>query len=215
MLMLLSSGLMAQLRYNSGGVSAKPKSGGFDPQKLVIGGGLGAGFGTGFMNAGIAPMVGYAITPNFLAGVSLGYQYSRFRDGNSFYNTTTNRNETYPLNYHLVSPGVWMRYNLMGSFFLHAQFEYHLGNLRWTGPAQYAGGTGKEKVKANYTIPTLLIGAGYRMPISDRAGMYFGLYYDVLQNSTQSEYRASNNQILSLSSPYMGLRPVFGFGIGL
>lgn len=214
LLLALSIGAMAQVRYNSGGGSSKPKEKGFDPQKIVIGGGLDGRFWGGITYIYLAPMIGYKVTPNFLAGVNLGYQYVRIRDGREVYNTTTNRYEIYPTNDHLFSPGVWLRYHI-SNFFVHTQFEYHMGNSRWTDYAQQSGGTGVEKVKLNYTLPSLLVGAGYRMPLGDRVSAYIGLYYDVLQRSTQKTVSASNGTRYNVASPYAGsVRPTIGFGIG-
>lgn len=215
LLLVLSLGAMAQARYNSGGGSSKPKEKGFDPQKVVIGGGVGFGMGTGMLRLGVSPLVGYQVAPNFLAGVSLGYQYVRLGDQSSFYNTATGRVESHPYHDHLFSPGLWMRYNLFNSFFVHTQFEYHMGSGRWTGPAQFLGGSGREKVVANYTIPTLLVGAGYRMPIGERFAMYIGVYYDVLNRSSGKVIQASNGQQMQVFSPYgNSIMPIVGFGIG-
>lgn len=215
LLMALSLSAMTQVRYNSGGGGSKPKEKGFDPQKVVIGGGLGFGMGSGQVRLGASPLIGYQITPNFLAGVSIGYQYVRIADASSFYNTSTGRTENYPYKDHLVSPGAWLRYNLFNSFFVHVQYEYHLGYSRWMGPARYLGGDGKEKVKANYEVPTLLVGAGYRLPMGDRFSMYLGVYYDVLNGSTEKTITASNGAQMQVGSPYgNGIRPVVGFGIG-
>ena len=214
-LSILSLCGFAQERYNSGGTSAKPKSKGFDPQKLVIGGNVTGGFSGNIFSIGVSPMIGYSITPNFIAGVSLGYQYTSIKDDNQVYNTTTNRNEFYPTRYSLLSPGVWVRANFLTSFFAQAQFENHFGGIRWTGPAPLTGGSGVEKVKANYSIPTLIVGAGYRVVLGSRASAYFGLSYDVLQASTERTVTASNGQQLTAYSPYYGqIRPMIGFGFG-
>ncbi len=215
LLVVLSLGAMAQVRYNSGGGSSKPKENGFDPQKVVIGGGLRFGMASGQLLLGASPMVGYRVAPNFMAGVILGYQYYRVKDSRSVMNTTTGRYETYPSVDHLFSPGLWARYNLFNSFFVHAQFEYHLASSRWTEPARLAGGSGVEKVKASYTIPTLLIGAGYRLPVSDRIGIYFGLSYDVLQHSSKKTITDSRGSQWIAQSPYFGnFNPTIGLGIG-
>lgn len=205
----------AQERYNSGGTSAKPKSKGFDPQKVVIGGNITGGLSGNFFSVGVSPMIGYSLTPNFIAGVSLGYQYTSIKDDNSFFNTTSNRYESFPSRYSLVSPGVWIRANFLTSFFAQVQFENHFGRIRWTGPAPFAGGSGVEKVKANYSIPTLIVGAGYRIDLGARATAYFGASYDVLQASTERIVTASNGAKLTAYSPYYGqIRPMVGFGFG-
>ncbi|RQO30495.1 hypothetical protein DBR32_13090 [Taibaiella sp. KBW10] len=215
--LLLSISALAQDRYSSGGHSSKPKSssGGFDPQRLVMGGGFGLGFGSGSFNASISPLVGYKLTNNLMAGVSIGYQYFRESNYTTFYNTTTSRYENYPRRYSMFSPGAWVRYNLFSQFFVQAHFEYHISDVKWTEAATLGGGSGKESVKANYSIPTLLVGAGYRLPVSERISLYLGLYYDVLQKSTLQTVTSSNGRQGQVGSPYYGaLQPVIGFGIG-
>lgn len=215
--LLLGLPSIAQERYSSGGQSSKPKNNasGFDMQRLVIGGGFGLGLGSGSFNASISPLIGYKITNNLMAGVSIGYQYFRESKYTNFYNTTTNRYEDYPRRYSMVSPGAWVRYNLFSQFFVQAHFEYHIADVKWTEAAAFTGGSGKETVKVNYNIPTLLVGAGYRLPVSERVSLYLGVYYDVLQNSTLQTVTSSNGRQGQVGSPYYGsIQPVLGFGIG-
>lgn len=213
---MLSIGAMAQVRYNSGGGNSKPKSTGFDPKKIVIGGRIGGQLGNGVSGFNLSPLVGYTLAPNLYAGLSLSYTYTRVKEGSSVMNTSTGRYETYATNDHIFSPGLWLRYNIFNSFFVHTQFEYHMASSRWTDAARVSGGTGVEKVKANYTIPTLLIGAGYRLPMTERVSMYFGVYYDVLQSSTEKTITDTRGTNWRVRSPYYGsLNPFIGFGIGL
>ncbi|WP_129020533.1 hypothetical protein [Edaphocola flava] len=217
-LLLGLSASQAQERYSSGGHNSKPKNNasGFDPQRIVIGGGLSLGFANSTFMAGISPMVGYKLTNNLLAGVSLGYLY--YRDGKykEYYNTTTNRFEISALQSSMVSPGAWVRYNIFNQFFVQVQYEHHFSNTRWTDAARIAGGSGKEKVSIRYDLPSLLVGAGYRLPVSERISMYIGLYYDVLQNQTIKTVTSSNGWYQgTVASPYYGsIQPVIGFGIG-
>src|ERR1022692_4776451 len=50
---------------------------GYDPSKLIIGGGLTAGYADGSVAVGISPIVGYRFTDHFSAGVGIGYLYSQ------------------------------------------------------------------------------------------------------------------------------------------
>ncbi|HLU16841.1 MAG TPA: hypothetical protein VKZ76_02205 [Edaphocola sp.] len=214
--LLASFGAWSQVRYSSGGAASKPKEKGFDPQKIVVGGGLGAGLGSGVLAFSLSPMVGYEFAPNFLAGVSLSYQYLRIKEANEVMNTTTGRVEVYPAVQQMFSPGLWARYHMFNSFFAQVHFEYHMVSERHTEPALYVGGSGVEKVKTSYGMPTLLVGAGYRLPITNRVGMYLGVYYDVLQHATEKTITDSRNRPFTVSSPYYGrLNPVIGVGIGL
>ena len=69
----------AQEVYTSSGRPAnakkkEEKQKGFDISRLVVGGGIGLGFGD-ITSISVSPMVGYRITDNFSAGVGFGYQY--------------------------------------------------------------------------------------------------------------------------------------------
>lgn len=87
----------AQEVYTSSGrnVHAKKekKVTGFDPSRLIIGGGIIASFGTGYTDAGISPIVGYAITDHFAAGIGIGYEY--FSIQNAYYNQYTGVYDNY------------------------------------------------------------------------------------------------------------------------
>lgn len=212
------NGLNAQERYSSGGHNNKPKknASGFDPQRLVIGGGVTLSFANSAFMAGVSPMVGYKLTNNLMAGVSLGYLYYRNGQYKQYYNTTTNRYETSVLSSSMLSPGAWVRYNVFNQFFVQVHYEHHFSGTHWTDAATFGGGSGKEKVSIKYDLPSLLVGAGYRLPVSDRISMYMGLYYDVLQNQTTKTVTSSNGMYQgTVTSPYYGtIQPVIGFGIG-
>ncbi len=206
----------AQEIYNSSGkrgeAQYKPNATkkGFDPNKLILGGGLGFGVASGTLSFSIAPIVGYRITDRFAAGISLGYQYFRVKDGIGIYNYQTNRPEFYNLNYHLFAPGVWGRFVAWQNLFLHAEFEHNF----MTYNNYYSDYQGIHKSRVADNVPCLLVGAGYRQPVGEYVSIVFMALYDVLQNipGNQRVDNAGNSYSLS---PYAG-RVDFriGFNIG-
>ncbi|HTO17206.1 MAG TPA: hypothetical protein VLZ83_15680 [Edaphocola sp.] len=212
-LCFFSLGLNAQIKYNSGGKSSQPKTKGFETQKLVFGGWGTLRFWDGATRLGATPIVGYKLTKNFTAGVSLGYLYESYADISNFYNPTTGRQESYPERYHTLTPGIWARYSILNSFYIQTHFEDAFMRMNRTIPAANAKGKGSDKI--SFSMPTLLVGLGYYSQLSDKVALYFGFYYDVLQNSTKKTVTSTGGYIYDVKSPYSGtIYPVIGVGIG-
>lgn len=178
---LLCFGLssIAQETYTSSGrpegtKRKSQKKKGFDTDRLIYGGGLTLGFGNGYTNLGISPMIGYAITPKFSAGVSLAYQYFGVKNYWAVLNRQTAQYDLKPLRASIYSGGVWARYVVWNNLFAHTEFEYNTQSFK----AYYQDGTGSFNVSKS--VPSLLVGAGFRQPISDRASFLVMALYDVL-----------------------------------
>lgn len=176
----------------------KQQNKGFDPSKIVVGGYLGLAFGS-VTSVYVAPMVGYRITDNFVAGIDFSYNYYKAKDYWYLQNPVTGETGYYDFTQDLLSVGVWARYRVWQGLFVGTQFDQNYSS--YTSPGFDPSGSGNivnQKVK--YDFLSLLVGAGYRAPIGDRASMNFSLMYDVLQN----QY-----------SPYYGrLVPMLGFMYG-
>ncbi len=178
----------AQEIYNSSGKPGQAKykqnqtKSGFDPQRLVFGGGLGLAFGT-ITNIYIAPSVGYRVTDKFAAGISLGYNYYRQRDALLSYNSRTFQSKLIPFTQSIYTGGVWGRYLIIPNILVQAEFE--VNNISYIN---YNKGTYDDKdgwskyYKDRLSIPSLLLGGGYRQPIGDIGSMYIMAMYDVLQD---------------------------------
>jgi len=168
---------------------------GYDPDKLIIGGSLNAGFGSGYVNAGISPIIGYRITDRFSAGVGLGYQF--YQDPE--YANPYNPNQVTYAYENIVYPSVWGRFFFYRNFFTDLTLEYDFINLRQPGYDQY-GNFGTQKL--NVTNTCLLAGVGIKQPLGGRLFAYGELIYDLLQG----QY-----------SPYPQGAPDLriGFGVGL
>lgn len=216
LLMLISAPAMAQLSYYNQRSNSATKTSGFDKDRLVYGGGLGLGFGNSAFNASIQPILGYKISETFAAGISLGYDYARYKYGESVYNYQTMRNEYTPTNFSMFKAGVWGRAYLPWNLLVQVDFANHFTHYTTYRAARFTNGDPFEKVKLNYNMPTLLVGGGYRQYISERVGIIFLLQYDVLQNSTEKIVYDSADRPYSVGSPYYGrLNYTVGFNIGL
>ena len=181
LVLLLFAGMSyasAQDVYTSSGKQGyqkktKKKKSGYDPEKLIIGGTLNAGFGGGYANVGIGPLVGYRITDHFSAGVGLGYQYYQEPE----YVDPVDPNKVSYIKENIIYPSVWTRYYVYRNFFVSGTFEFDFINLKGPG---YVNGY-LNTVKESVTNPCMLIGAGFRQPLGGRVSAYFELIYDVLQ----------------------------------
>jgi hypothetical protein len=176
----------AQDVYTSSGSSNKknwtkqePK--GFDPQRLIFGGGLGLSFGT-VTSIAVAPIIGYRITENFSAGIGLNYQYLLERDAIPLLG------RYYDYEASMLAPSVWMRYVIFSNLFVQAVYEHNF--IAYTNYRYDQNGSGNiESYKEKYSCPSVLLGGGYRQPVSENASMLVMILYDVIQDPLSPYYR--------------------------
>lgn len=177
--------------YNSSGKANyknKKKQKGYDPDKLVLGGGMNLGFGGGYSNIGVSPIVGYRITNRFSAGVGMGYQYYKYP---SYLDPFNNYHYTYM---NIFYPSVWTRFFVTRSIFISAAYEYDFITLK----KPFDRFANLKQTKYTVNNQCFLVGAGLRQPIAGRVSFYGELFYDVLQG----EY-----------SPYPKGSPGLRFGV--
>ncbi len=188
---------VAQEVYTSSGrpeyaKKKEKKKTGYDPSRLIIGGGFIAGFGTGYADVGLSPIVGYRFTDHFSAGVGLGYEYQKSTI--QLYDQYAGVYNPYNSSASIISPSVWTRYFVYRNIFLEGKFEY---DLIYTNEANYDNSGNIYTQKATETAPCLLLGGGLRQPLGGRVSVIAEILYDVLQ----TKY-----------SPYIN-EPVINFGI--
>ncbi|PQJ08764.1 hypothetical protein CJD36_022645 [Flavipsychrobacter stenotrophus] len=200
--LLLCAGLLsvsAQDVYNSSGKAngyRKKEQKGYDPAKLVIGGGLNAGLSSGYANFGISPKVGYKLTDFLAVGVGLGYQYYKI------YDYTLSNNQEQFQHYNIVFPGVWAKCMVYNPIFIATDFEYDITNIRYYVP-DYSSGTADRTVRRTQSVTAacLLVGAGYKQSLGGRTSATFEIMYDVLQ----ADYSPYKSQLVYRAGIYVGL----------
>ena len=167
--------MQAQDVYTSSGghpgFHKKTKKKGYDPEKLIVGGGFNAGFSGGDIILGISPTVGYRFTNKFSAGVGIGYLYYRQTTYQDQYNT-------YYLNENIVYPSLWARYFVYRNIFITSTFEYDFIHVKGTD-VDYLGYL--DPTNMSVTAPCLLAGFGFKQPLGGRVSGVFEIMYDVLQ----------------------------------
>jgi hypothetical protein len=154
---------------------AASSSGSSFKQKLYFGGTVSLSFGNPDQ-IGFFPMVGYKVTPKLSAGVEVGYEYVSYDD--PINESTSN-----------YGAGVFGRYRLTPRIYGHV--EYEAVNYEIFSSAQNSD---------RETVPFLLVGGGYVMPIAPRTSVYAEVLFDVLQDD---------------SSPYDSWDPFFSVGVGV
>jgi hypothetical protein len=180
--LLANISAFAQEVYTSSGkpVNARKqqqKEKGFDRDKLIFGGWFGAQFGT-VTSLNISPIIGYKLSDKFSAGVGVGYRYDKYKN---YYGQGLN------LTYHAMQLSAWARYLITDEIFAHVEPQHF----------QY---TVTEPTKETISVPVLLVGAGYKTPMSARSSFVIMLLYDVLQDQ---------------NSPYgTNITPMMGFNVG-
>jgi hypothetical protein len=183
----------AQNVYNSSGRANARKQasgdGGFDIDRLIVGGSLNLWLGS-ITNVGLAPMVGYRITDNFAAGLKVGYNYYRYKDAYSYQNFQQEV-KYYTVTQNIYSAGIWARHILWENIFVHGEveaniYDYYDGTYSWN-----AAYTELKFNKKLVTAPSILLGLGFKQPLSDRTSFTATILYDVLQD----KYSLYGNQI--------------------
>jgi hypothetical protein len=202
LMLCIGFGASAQEVYTSSGKPAnakkkEEKKKGFDPSRLIVGGGIGFGIGQ-VTTVSISPIVGYRISEKFAAGVGFGYQYLKVKD----YFEIPDINGVvsyYDYKSSIISASVWGRYLILRNLFAQVAYEHNFMSFQDYGfDPNGSGNIVGEKIK--YDAPSVLVGAGFRQPISDNASMFIIAQYDVLQDKY---------------SPYYGrIVPNIGFNIG-
>ena len=218
MVCFLAGTVNAQVIYNSSGKKGEAQyqrnaeKKGFDPHKLIFGGGFSFGFGSGSLLLSVSPIAGYRFTDRFSAGLRMGYQYNWTKDWPFTYNGITGYGVIKNLNYHIISPGVWGRFIVWDNIFIQAEYEYNIFTYKnyISSPKEPGYISSRAWDHAN----SLLLGIGLRQPVSDNSSFVLIASYDVLQNISSNMRTDVYGQEYSIS-PYAGTLDVrIGFNIG-
>jgi hypothetical protein len=180
----------AQEVYKSSGKTAyskKKRKKGYDPEKLVLGGGFDAAYSSGYAVAGVSPMVGYRFLKPLVAGVGLGYLY--YQAPSPFYNRYDRQ--------HIIYPNVWTRVFFFRNFYLSGSFEYDIIKARLASFDSWGNPT---VLKGTFDSKCLLFGLGIKQMIGGRVSFYLELAHEFLNDPL---------------SPYLSQPLVFRAGIGV
>ena len=130
---------------------------------IFAGGGFGLSFGD-YTSISISPILGYQLNSKTQLGVKLEYQYtaSTFSD----------------YRYNKISSGVFSRFNIYQSFFVHAEFDFN-----WVEGVHYLDrGLNPTFTDEWHFIPTLFLGGGVFYPAGNNINVYLEVLFEVIQD---------------------------------
>lgn len=134
-------------------------------ERLYFGGNIGLQFGSvTFID--VSPLVGYKVTEDFSIGAGITYIYIKYNYFNS-YSTD------------IYGGRIFSRYYFLENLFAHAEVEQLSGQWDYF-------------TNRRFFVTSVLAGAGYRQPISDRASMNLL----VLWNFNESIYSPYTNPVI-------------------
>jgi len=135
-----------------------------DDKKIKVGGTLGFSFGT-YTYIDISPIVGYALTERWRAGIGFTYRYVKgvFPDPYSGIN--------YNIEISVYGGRLFTTYQLFETILLHVEFE----DLNYKVPVNY-------NVYERRFIPAFFVGGGAIQKLGGNVAIHFILLYDIIQH---------------------------------
>lgn len=181
--LLFSPGITAQRLADEG--SPKRTFG----QRLFFGGALGFGIGTYSSLIDVSPIIGYAVTDDWVVGIGLTYKYYRYKDYYFLVDENGTILDWYDFKTNMYGGSIWTRYFLtkteipvIENIFLHAEVEPLMfvnkykpdptGNYRDIYNNRYVD----ENDRINVT--GYFLGGGLRQMIGGRSYLYLELLWN-------------------------------------
>ena len=138
-------------------------------ERIITGGGMGMGFGSGQDYISLSPLVGFAITKKFVAGTGVTYRYTKYKDVYPGKDVSTN---DYGIN-------PFLRYTVYQGIFLQTEYEY----LNYE--AIYYSTL--ETTRSDFS--SFMAGGGFLQPIGDKAAFFvLAMYNFSFRDPKQGEF---------------------------
>jgi len=178
--------VFAQAQRPSTYEADESKPGGFNTNRIFVGGSLNLGFATNTFQIGGVPEIGYSITDWLDAGIGINVNYASQRaDPNYIYNYNTRyRNFIY-------GGGPFFRVYPIRFLFVQGQFEHNW--IKYNEKNYDTGLEGEAKLSSN----SFIAGIGYTQRIVGQSSFYTMLGID-LMSDTYSPYRDYNNAAIPI-----------------
>ncbi len=133
--------------------------------RLVFGGNFGFQFGS-VTQVDISPLAGYKITPKYIAGIGLTYQY--FKDNQGTYgNVETN----------IYGGRIFMKYAFIPQAFV--QSEYEVLSLE----SRYFDILKIHADKQRFLLHSLLVGGGLKQSIGERSAVNLTILFNLIESA--------------------------------
>lgn len=133
----------------------------FDKSKLRFGANLGLSISHNYTNLGLGPQIGYQFNQHFMAGAGIKYYYTKARTSE------------YEIKNNLLGANVFGYVYPVNFIALFAQPEI---NYIWSSLTPR--NTAQEKISTSGLVPSLVVGAGFRLGRS-----HITLNYDLVQHT--------------------------------
>lgn len=165
--------------------SEKPPFG----QRIFLGGALGFSIGSYSSLIDVSPIIGYAVTNEFVVGIGLTYKYYRYRDYYAQIDSVGSIVGLYDFKSNIYGGSVWARYFLtkteipiIENIFLHVEVEPLVFVNKYT-PNPYGNyidiyNTRYVKQNDQISLTGVFLGGGLRQPIGGRSYMYIEVLWD-------------------------------------
>jgi len=187
---------------------AEPKSSFAD--RLYFGGALGLSIGSYSSLIDLSPIVGYALTDDFIVGIGLTYKYYRYKDYYALLDDNGQVVDVFDFKTNMYGGSIWARYFLtkteipvIENLFLHGEVEplTFVNNYKYSPSGnvldRYGNRYVEEKERINMT--GVFLGGGLSQPVGGRSYMYIEVLWDFNEE---------------LYSPYSNPRIRIGFAAG-
>jgi hypothetical protein len=128
-------------------------------ERIVTGGGLGAGFNRYQDFVSVSPEIGYQITRKLMAGTRLTYRYTNYKDIKP------------SVKFNDFGVGPFLRFNVYRNIFIQTEYEYlNYEDLRVPVTSAH------ETVRRGYS--SFMAGGGFFQPIGQRVSFYLMALYN-------------------------------------
>jgi len=134
--------------------------------KVFVGGGFGFSLNNTYDYLAISPMIGYRINQRLATGINLIYRYAAHK----YVTPKVSTND--------FGIGPFVRCQLYGPLFLHAEYEY-LNN-------EYVLNSAGETIRQNFS--SFMAGGGYFKPLGRRVGFFVIALYNFSYRNPTSPY---------------------------
>lgn len=130
-------------------------------ERIIVGGGLGLGFGSYQDYVMISPSIGYLLTKKLMGGVNVTYQYNKYK----YYSP--------PITSNSYGGGPFARFMIYRGIFVHLEYEY----LNY------------EFFETRQDYSSFMAGGGFIQPIGNKAAFYLSVLYNFnYQTPNPNEY---------------------------
>lgn len=166
-------------------------------ERLFVGGSLGFSLGSNSSSVEVSPILGYAVSSDFIIGLGFTYRYYVYKD--YYFNIDNGESFNYTTN--LYGGSIWARYFLsrigipvIENIFLHAEiepliYEESFKYVPTNGDYKDIYGNLYVKEKTRQTFTGFYLGGGLRQMLGQRSYMYI----EVLWNFNEELYTPYSN----------------------